>query len=785
MKKKYIFFSIVVISLAILIILGYLFIKKENFDKKYVKNNLKLKDEENVTKSEKSDNPVDNANDKNMFGLQKVIKDADIEVISQLTEGVSDFIKVSGNQLFSKLFLHKNEISWRDLAINITIQSGIIALSITLTSLGLGFANPLLNLFSPYQKNENLPINYEKINSGVEDQFIKDKIILCNTTIQNTISFMNNVYLPSKLSSDTNCDINISTDYTFKCVKNNPDFNIVRPSYKVENKNKRVILKEMLGNGSPPYDLFYNSNYGINFIKNYYKTNTLCATQLFKAFITIINLEIGYFQELSLIDTTFEPVSENYINPWKSTYIGDVKRIGKFQLTSSLLGRLQQYCKDLFEIIRNMIKMYYSNLYWKLHCNEKNYYAGPDDETWADKSWISCAGRTKTYYMQDRNKVILETNWIEDLEIKENQVKLGTSEEVKFIKADENLKYIYINKFLFFLNDPYQQLQTIKKIAGIKWVENEKNYLDIDETTNLPNYFYDAASSAYEINFRNQTEYNEDGGFPFGTSSISYKKALLDMENTEENAFAIKTYPSPTIEFNMRKACSDLSPVIDGSIFDDNSSYAKYNQNMTCDGDFYLSSLLPGKSPGNTKTDNFIDKTRIAYCLDREDKVYPLKNQEQNCRKPDVVIAYDISEVILQIAKSQNAENIFKNQQYILILTGYNGKEEYIKNCISINSKGSSQYIIREDLNSLIAKYYFNNNELELNLEFKGNLMYDSINPNDPIKDGKINIDADYNMKPNFILDKTRNLICKKVILKENDPIIPKGFPEIYQLNTS
>ena len=800
MKKKYIIVISILLFLSIITLCILLFFKKENFKKKsnqsidlmlkstfeklnkienFHKKIPKLQSIENFNDEIPDtpvDTPVDNANDKNIFGLEICPTDVNFEIMNCLSEGISDFISVSGNQLFRKLFLHKNEISWRDLAINVSLQTGITALTVTLTSLGLGFATPLVQIFSPYEKNDKLPIDHDKIYLSIEDNFIKDRIIICNTTIQNTISYINNVYLPAKLTSNTTCDIGITNETTFDCVKNNIDSNIVKPSYKVENKNKRVILKELLGIGSVPHDLFYNSNYGINFIKQYYKKNTSCAIQLFKAFITIMNLEIGYFQELSLIDTTFEPITKDYINPWKSTIIGDTKRIGKLQLSSSLIGRLQQYCQDLFDMLRFMLKNYYNNLYWRMNCNQKDYYAGPDDIIWTDKTWGSCAGRTVTYFMQDRNKVIEQPQWINDLEIKEKQVLLGNSDVVKFTKASENLKYIYINKFLFFLADPFKQLANLKKIAGIKWLRNEKYYYDINEENNLSNYFYDAASSYYEIQYNTPTEYTEDGGFPYGLDSDSYKNAITNMSQTIEQSYLLKTYPSPIIEFNMKNACSDLTAKIDATIFNGPFSDKKYSENMICDGDVYLSSLLPEKSPGNSKTDLPTNKSRIAYCLSLDNKTYPLSERSNNCNNPSAIIFYDISDVILRIATTYNATNIFKGIEYVLVIGAYLGKEENIKNTMQINSIGNKDYIIRDDFNSSIAKYHFTEDNFNLDLFISGDLIYNSI-------DGKINgkmpIDADFNVKQNFIMDKSRNIICKRNTTKKK----PVGFPESYPLN--
>lgn len=782
MKQKYLLLITIVIFILIISIIIAIVFKRENIDKKYLENRFSNIKSENFLlkdnlKGDGKGSDSSELNKKNIFGLQVEEQDSNYKLLSGLSKGLSDFMSIHGGHIGRKIFLHDNSMSWRDLAINTTIQAGIIALSITLTSFGFGFAAPLLNVFSPYSKKDNLPIDYNKIKLNVKDEFIREKIILCNTTIQNTISFMNNVYLSNKLLLDTNCDVDISNDYVYNCLKNNIDFNIVRQSNKVENKNKRVILKEILGIGSPPYDLFYNSDYGTNFIKNYYKTNQTCAFQLLKAFITIINLEIGYFQELSLIDTTYDPVNKDYINPWKSNYIGDIKRIGKSQLSSSLIGRLQQYCNDLFDIIRNMLKMYYNNLYWRMNCNQKDYYAGPNDETWTDKSWGSCGGRTVRYFMQDRNKIIEEPQWINDLEIEKDQVKLGNEDSIKFIKADENLKYIYINEFLFFLNNPFKQLKLFKKIAGIKWLENEKHYYDINPDNDLPNYFYDAASEYYEINFKTKIEYEDNGGFPFGTSFTSYKDAIGNTSETIEQAFAVKTYPSSTVEFNMRNACSNLTPEIDATIFNGDFSTQKYTDKMTCEGDLYLSSLLPGKSPGNIETNDFQNKSRIAYCLDINNKPYPLVEREQQCMNDNVFIFYDISDVVLQIAESQNAKNIFKNNQYILILTAYNRKEENIKISVKINSKGSSEYIIREDIKSLSAKYYYNENKFDLNLLFKGNLLYDSIDGN--VTGGKMDINADFNVKQNFIVDKNRNLFCTR----KKDEKLPVGFPDSYPLN--
>jgi hypothetical protein len=43
---------------------------------------------------------------------------------------------------------------------------------------------------------------------------------------------------------------------------------------------------------------------------------------------------------------------------------------------------------------------------------------------------------------------------------------------------------------------------------------------------------------------------------------------------------------------------------------------------------------------------------------------------------------------------------------------------------------------------------------------FKGNLLYDSIDGT--VTGGKMDINADFNVKQNFIIDKTRNLFCSR-----------------------
>ena len=137
---------------------------------------------------------------------------------------------------------------------------------------------------------------------------------------------------------------------------------------------------------------------------------------------------------------------------------------------------------------------------------------------------------------------------------------------------------------------------------------------------------------------------------------------------------------------------------------------------------------------------------------------------------------YDITDVVLRISKSYNAQNIFKDNQYILVLGAYLGKEENIKNTIQINTIGNINYIIRSSVNSSIAKYHFPENNFDLNLFIKIDLLYDSV---DGKTNGKMPIDADFNVKQNFIMDKERNFLCKR----NKTQNIPFGFPEKFPLN--
>jgi len=77
----------------------------------------------------------------------------------------------------------------------------------------------------------------------------------------------------------------------------------------------------------------------------------------------------------------------------------------------------------------------------------------------------------------------------------------------------------------------------------------------------------------------------------------------------------------------------------------------------------------------------------------------------------------------------------------------------------------------------LSAKYYYNENKFDLNLLFKGNLLYDSVDGT--VTGGKMDINADFNVKQNFIVDKTRNLFCPR----KKDEKLPVGFPDSYPLN--
>jgi hypothetical protein len=725
---------------------------------------------------------------KNIINSNKSLKNLKIEPsdltnddiignINDFSDGLTDLGASMGKDIFQKLF-KGNKQSWRDLAIDASIQTGIIAVSLTLTCLGFGFANPLLNMFSPYNFRGQFPIDIEKVPFTISEELLKQSLGFCNDDINKTIIYYNNIYLTAKLQINTNviCNLNNTQSENLECIKD-PSFdpNIVQFSSDINAKHKRTILTEMLINpGTPPYVMFNTSNYSFEFISSNFDKNIQLSVELYKAYKLITGLEITYYQELALADTYVK--GGVFINPWESRYIGDKRVLGQ-QIAGTLLGQLQIRCQKLFDMIRKLMKMYYRNLYWLKICHGNQATKGPDDTEFKPNISFSCKIYTTYYYLEDRNDVIEDS----DYHHARLQVTKEEAEGGDFVKADINIKAKYLSIFYIYLRYPLENLQQLKKMAGIKYLKGEQNYLKVNPD-GLYNFYYDAVGKSYETN--NQVIYDDDRGYPFGLKSSSYseseniKKDPLKYK-TPEQTIKFKNYCTPSIPINMRQACSDLKYRIDATIFNGDSADKKYTNTMICDGNSYQSCLLPGMSPGD-KTGNYTNQSRTAFCIDDNFKAYPLIDNRGLCINENIINSYDVSGVFETFMKIKHPYYDF-SMFMILDIGAYKQKEENVTAYISIYDSGKENKFEYVNMDDNYKAYYRFDPENEYGLEF----IYEGVMiiiMKGEIIERRIPINFTFKVYQNYMKEKELDIISTKFIPKPTTlapmTLRPGVFPE-------
>jgi len=675
--------------------------------------------------------------------------------INNFTTGMTNVGKLLSNDVSKKLF-KGNKQSWRDIAIDTSIQTGIVVASITLTCLGFGFANPFLNMFSPYQYRGNFPIDLEKLSFSTEEELLKQSLEFCNADINKTIIYYNNVYLTAKLQINTNalCNLNNTNRENLDCIKNiNFDPNIVLKSEDVKSIYKRSILSDMLGIGTPPYNMFNTSNYGFEFVSLNFNKNIILSVELYKAYKLMTGLEITYYQELALVDTVLK--KDLFLNPWESRHIGDLQYSnGRPQIPGTLLGQLQIRCQKIFDMIRQLMKMYFNNLFWTHICHGNQAVKGPTDKEFTPNISFSCRIYTNYYFLEDRNFVIPNS-------VVQQPVAKETAEGDDFIKKDINWKAKTLDKFYQYLEGPLESLQDLKKMAGIKYLKGEENYLKID-SKDLPNYYYDAAGKQYKTNL--EIIYEKSGGYPFGLSFPPYSEVKI-VDKTPEEVLRFKTYCTPSIPINMRNSCSDLTGIIDATIFNNSSSVKTYSNNMKCKGTSYQSCLLPGMSPGD-KNGKYTDKSRIAFCLDDKLNSYPLEENTSKCIDNNVKNIFDITSAFQAYMKLNYTLYDFSSFQVKLEIDSYKRKEEETRAIISFveNPSYENKYDLSVPESDYEASYIFDTeNEFGLDFAYDASMM---VSLKDyPLVRRTIIFNFYFKVFQNYMIEKNFDIICPKIFI--------------------
>ena len=301
-----------------------------------------------------------------------------------------------------------------------------------------------------------------------------------------------------------------------------------------------------------------------------------------------------------------------------------------------LIHELQDKCVIFFDIVKNLIQMYYNNLTYYVMCGEKKY------ERWVEHVDLNpivqfrkkkkkvgffelssaCPLNTDFYYYSNTNK-ILKTEEI--LVEKENAYISDLYSDDKAGIINHKLKSLtdFVEAMQF--KEHYEML---KINAGFKNVTGDNNYFGINIDYNLPNYYIHAVLNCQKnkdgidinvINYEkvkkeldaqlslNKTVFTEENGYPFGIKYASYK----DIDN-----FILKQKSSTSLTLpEIENTILYCSPILSAGNMIDSNEYLIRNNGLEfmCDGDSYKTCLEPLKSPGTVSGRS---ENRKPYCVD-------------------------------------------------------------------------------------------------------------------------------------------------------------------------
>jgi hypothetical protein len=534
---------------------------------------------------------------------------------SDMTKAIAspglDFAK----KAFGKIFKGETENQWNELGQELGIKVGVALLKVGLAAAGLGFLDSGIDsLFKTPDAPPVPPIDYKKVEKAVTDANFKDVVSRVNAMFKQSNNYLSedwvlrkNIYNISPDSfNNKNENIKFMTDPLYD------QFVIKVAQVSDLEKNKRSKLNSMLmANEFPLRNLLYSEDK--QYLVAHLFTHSMDITaEVLPLLINFITMEITYFQELATYDNTL--VNNKYVNPWDSMYIGnkDRARQKSKQIAGSLLGKLQKSCQELFDILKTLNRKYYNNLEFSWRCinncgpgmTKQNKRCDFND----NNNMVEYPPNVRDYnYFGAKGVYIWETdsphfaplNWVPF-----NGNAIGN-----------NAKYKAMETMQEYLCNIYSQIQTFKKIAGVKWLEDEKWYASIDTSDGCPHWYKHAMGIDVPENQKNSTEYTDEGGYPFGLNKSSYldsdKKGL--------------SYYSPT--FSTVKSCDDnkysnVRISIDATIFNNSEFSQIYSKNMTCPigSEYVFSCLKPGQTPGDVSGKS--GDNGVVFCGRQDDDTH-------------------------------------------------------------------------------------------------------------------------------------------------------------------
>jgi len=191
------------------------------------------------------------------------------------------------------------------------------------------------------------------------------------------------------------------------------------------------------------------------------------------------------------------------------------------------------------------------------------------------------------------------------------------------IRGDVYGDELYQNSFNMlndYMNFPWEQLQLLKKMAGIEWLAGEENF-------NYNDYHVFQDGYIPSTNINKSTIYRADGGYPYGSGKNSYYDSVTyfskPYNNNSYNYFNFKnsSYCSPAITLDNPVKCENgfyRLNTFDATGFNIQGDSKTYTNNMYCkEGQSAMSCLRPGYSPGSNN--GIIEPdSRHAFCVNKD-----------------------------------------------------------------------------------------------------------------------------------------------------------------------
>ena len=500
---------------------------------------------------------------------------------------------------------------------NLALQIGIGLLEIGLAVAGLGFLNSGISaIFAPDTAPK--PIDYDRIKSIITDalvaQHLKNFIDDINIQIANVNNSIKTYQSLKSISTQSVCADDVTSEDFIKCMKA-PVYGSPRIKFDPSlidlgtgtidgEVDKRTYLNKLLKSGAIATMVTQKDKLGINGIIKHGSTSAAASTELYSTFKLIIGFNIVYYQELSVIDMD-TPNGINYVNPWMSKYIGNPSKVGRAQPAGSLLGELEVLCQQLFDYLKGTYNRYHSNLFWSNHSDCCDAWCPGTCTRWSNFQDTSTCMDAGWFWL-------IGQKWGNPL-WSSNMTNILTDPQVLL-----NIYGAFLMIFDNYMNFPFTQLQVLKKMAGIKWLVGEENFTIEAHWWKWP----------YTTN--NHIIYDTDtGGFPFGSSRMSYKQAIDSYNNPgnydSNNSVQLgSSYCTPLIAPTIDSDSLDCGVgfsipgynKFDATVFNISGDTKTYKDNMFCrNGQGAISCVKPGRSPG-TSTGIVEQNSRTAYCVD-------------------------------------------------------------------------------------------------------------------------------------------------------------------------